>query len=62
MNGKYLLSVTEAQAYSGIGKNTLYELIRSEKIPTVRIGRTIKIHRLGLEQFLDQAAAEKVII
>jgi excisionase family DNA binding protein len=62
MNVKYLLSVTEAQAYSGIGKNTLYELIRSEKIPTVRIGRTIKIHRLGLEQFLDQAAAEKVII
>ena len=62
MNGKYLLSVTEAQAYSGIGKNTLYELIRSEKIPTVRIGRTIKIHRLGLEHFLDQAAAEKVVI
>lgn len=62
MSDKYLLSVTEAQTYSGIGKNTLYELIRSEKIPTVRIGRTIKIHRLGLEQFLDKVAAEKSII
>lgn len=62
MNDKYLLSVTEAQTYSGIGKNTLYELIRSEKIPTVRIGRTIKIHRLGLEQFLDKVAADKSVI
>lgn len=62
MSDKYLLSVTEAQTYSGIGKNTLYELIRSEKIPTVRIGRTIKIHRLGLEQFLDKVAAEKLVI
>lgn len=59
---KYLLSISEAQAYSGIGKNKLYELVRAEKIATVRIGRNIKIHRLSLEQFLDQAAEERKII
>ena len=62
MNEKYLLSISEAQAYSGIGKNKLYELVRAEKIATVRIGRNIKIHRLSLEQFLDQAAEERKII
>lgn len=62
MSEKYLLSVSEANEYTKIGKNTLYEWIRSGKIPTVRIGRVIKIHRLGLESFLDQVAEGKIVI
>jgi excisionase family DNA binding protein len=59
---KYLLSISEAQAYSGIGRNKLYELVRADKIASVRIGRSIKVHRISLEQFLDQAAEERKII
>ncbi|MDY0256786.1 helix-turn-helix domain-containing protein [Gudongella oleilytica] len=62
MNEKYLLSISEAQAYSGIGRNKLYELVRADKIATVRIGRNIKVHRMSLEQFLDRTAEERKII
>ena len=51
---KLALSVEEAAACTGIGKNTLRDLIRTQKIPSLRIGRKILIRSDALEDFLKR--------
>jgi excisionase family DNA binding protein len=46
------MSVEDASAYTGIGRNTLRELIRSQKLPVLRIGRKILIRADTLDSFL----------
>jgi excisionase family DNA binding protein len=46
------MSVEDASAYTGIGRNTLRELIRSQKLPVLRIGRKILIRTDTLDNFL----------
>ena len=47
------LRVEDLMPLLGIGRNTAYELIRSEQIRSVRIGRQIRIPREALLEFLD---------
>ena len=49
---KLAMSVEDASAYTGIGRNTLRELIRSQKLPVLRIGRKILIRTDTLDNFL----------
>lgn len=53
MRDRLTMSVDEAAAYTGIGRNTLRELIRSHRIPVLRIGRKILIRADTLEKFLQ---------
>ncbi len=46
------LRVEDLMPLLGIGRNTAYELIRSEQIRSVRIGRQIRIPRDVLLEFL----------
>lgn len=48
------LTIDEASEYTGIGRNTLRQLIAWKKIPTLYIGRRILIRREILERFIDQ--------
>ena len=59
---KYLLSVNEAQEYTGIGRDKIYKLMRSGQLKTIKIGRYNKIHRIELEKFLDHAAQQNISI
>ena len=52
MRDKITMSVEEAAAYTGIGRNTLRELIRNRRIPVLRIGRKILIRADTLDKFL----------
>ena len=52
MRDKVAMSVEDASAYTGIGRNTLRELIRSQKLPVLRIGRKILIRTDTLDNFL----------
>jgi excisionase family DNA binding protein len=38
-----VLSVDEAAQYLGVGRNAVYEAVRSGEIPSLRIGRRIRI-------------------
>jgi excisionase family DNA binding protein len=38
----------------GIGKSWLYRRLRSEEIPSIRLGRSIKVRRDELEQYLQR--------
>lgn len=52
MRERLAMSVEDASAYTGIGRNTLRELIRSQKLPVLRIGRKILIRADTLDSFL----------
>ena len=49
---KFALSIEEAADYTGIGRNTLRNLVEWEKLPILRVGRKILIRRERLEEFL----------
>jgi len=48
------LTVQEMQRLLNIGSTKSYELIATGQIPYVKIGRSIRINRLQLEEWLDQ--------
>ena len=47
------MTVDEAAAYTGIGRNTLRQLIHCGKLPVLRVGRKTIIRTDILEQFLE---------
>jgi len=47
-----MLTVQEVQALLRIGRNKTYELIRSGELPSIRIGRQIRISKTAIEQFI----------
>jgi excisionase family DNA binding protein len=46
------LSVEETRRYFGLGRSTIYELLRRKELAHVRFGRVIRIPRIALEKFL----------
>jgi excisionase family DNA binding protein len=49
------LRVEDLMPILGIGRNTAYELVRSEKIRSVRIGHQIRIPKDALIEFLNKS-------
>lgn len=47
------LRVTDVMAILGIGRNSAYELLRSDKLPTVRVGRRILVSKEAVRSFLN---------
>lgn len=47
------LSVPEAAALTGIGRNAFYRAVKDGTIPSLRIGRTIRISRKRLVAWLN---------
>ncbi len=48
------LRVEELMPVLGIGRNTAYELVRSGKIRSIRIGRQLRIPKDAVQAFLAQ--------
>ena len=46
------LSVRELMPILSVGRNTAYELVHSEKVRSVRIGRRIRIPKAEILRFL----------
>ena len=51
--GPDLLSVTEVCQELGMGKSWVYRHIQSGEIPSVKLGRNIKVRREDLEGYLE---------
>jgi len=51
---KRLISITEATKEYGIGRDRIYQLIRSKDydIPALKIGKTYKINTLLMDEWL----------
>ena len=52
-----LLTVEEAASLLRIGRNTCYELVRQGRVPSVRLGRLIRVPRHALVNWLGQEAS-----
>jgi len=48
-----LLSMTEVSQELGMGKSWVYQRIRSGEIPSVKLGRNIKVRREDLEGYVE---------
>jgi excisionase family DNA binding protein len=49
------LKVADAAAILGCGKQSVYHLVRSGRLPAVRVGRLVLISRRALARFLEGA-------
>jgi excisionase family DNA binding protein len=51
--GVQLLSIPQLCQELGMGKSWLYRRLRSGEIPSIRLGRSIKVRRDELEEYLQ---------
>ena len=51
--GLDLLSIPELCQGLGMGKSWVYRRLRSGEIPSVKLGRSIKVKRADLEEYLE---------
>jgi excisionase family DNA binding protein len=52
--GVQLLSIPQLCRELGMGKSWVYRRLRSGEIPSVRLGRSIKVRREELEEYLER--------
>ena len=56
MNDRVTISVPEAgRRYFGLSRNAAYEAAKRGEIPTIKIGKLLKVPVIALERMLDQA-------
>ena len=53
-----LVSVEEAAGLLGIGRTTVYEMIRRGDVRPIRIGRCVRIPQRELEAFVQRLVGE----
>src|ERR671912_3006382 len=53
-SGVQLLSIPQLCQELGMGKSWLYRRLRSGEIPSVRLGRSMKVRREELEEYLER--------
>lgn len=52
-----LLRPTEVARVLGIGRSTVYELIHAGELPTIHVGRAVRISRRAVEAWIEQRTA-----
>lgn len=53
MQEEKLLTRTEVQEILRIGQSKMYRLIRNKKLPSIRVGKTYRIRRSDLDEYLE---------
>jgi excisionase family DNA binding protein len=54
-----LLRAAEAAKLLALGRTKVYELMANGSIPSVKIGRAVRIPRAGLERWVRQQAGDE---
>ena len=57
--GLDLLSIPEVCQELGMGKSWLYRKLKSGEIPSIKLGRVIKVKRSALEEYLENQALQQ---
>lgn len=57
MTARLLLTVVESAEVLGIGRSTMYELIRTRQVEVVHVGRCARVPAAALEEFVDRLRA-----
>jgi excisionase family DNA binding protein len=48
------LDYQDASIYSGLGRTTLWQLVKSEQIAAAKVGRAVRINRRSLDNYMRQ--------
>lgn len=48
-------SVPEAGKLLGLSRNTAYDAVKRKELPTIRLGRKIRVPKAALQRLLDSA-------
>jgi len=62
VDNKLLLKPSEAGARLGLGRSKMYEMLASGELPSIRLGRAIRIPAKALDEWVErrmQAAQAK---
>jgi excisionase family DNA binding protein len=51
------LGYEEARRLVGLSRSTLYKLVQTGEVRGARIGRTVKINRASLEEYMERQVA-----
>lgn len=57
MSQKIAYTISEAAAASGLGRTTIYELIKRGELPRAKVGARTLIRRRDLETMIDRRTA-----
>ena len=49
-----LLRAEEAARLLGLGRSTVFGLLAAGELPAVRVGRSVRVSRAGVEQFIAE--------
>jgi len=49
-----LISITDAARLAGVGRTVAYQLAHSQQWPVVKIGRSVRINRRRLEEWVEE--------
>ncbi len=60
-NESILISMEEFQSMLGIGKNTAYNLLKSGEIACFKIGKTWKIPRQSINDYINAKSAKQAV-
>jgi excisionase family DNA binding protein len=55
---KALQTLPEAAAYLSISRSSIYQMLNRGDLPTVRIGRAVRIPTSALEEWVDRRVRE----
>lgn len=59
MDGKLLLTVADTMELTSLGRTKIYQLIGSGEIPTVRIGRALRIPAKALQGWVERQEVQQ---
>jgi excisionase family DNA binding protein len=57
--GKLLLTPTEVAQHLSLGRATVYQMIASEELPAVRVGRAIRVPVGALLRWIERRTEEQ---
>jgi excisionase family DNA binding protein len=52
------LNYKQGEAYSGLSRTTLWQLISARKIKAARVGRAVRIERASLQRFMERSTED----
>lgn len=55
---RMVMTVPEAGEILGLGRNASYEAARRGDIPTIRLGKLLRVPKVALDRMLERAGAK----
>lgn len=59
MEERLLITPAETQKILGIGRTTLYRILKDDDFPSIRIQNKFYVNKLGLQKWIDERCENK---